>query len=288
MKKLNSYLVYFSAREYLSLSKVPGNLSTWFLPLAGPEVCSLWAPAFISFQEIKTQALHLAVIFSWAKCRRVLSWQLRQNLGHRGYFGPAASLAKSYAMSLWHHDHPFGLWMHSSVSKLWAFRLIIFSSHMLTLGALLPIQLSSQDSCGLYSDVRLPDRRWRKACVWALLGRVSVLYPPLQHTEISGPQELPMSVTELEDFAKSFLKFMLLFSFGATGGSLNVEWLFDMVKINWQGEVADVNRSGISTKMLVRFISNLREYDVFAFLFCLIFLQCTYTAFVTMKICLKL
>lgn len=64
---------------------------------------------------------------------------------------------------------------------------------------------------------------------------------------------------------------MLLFSFGTTGGNLTMDWIYDVVKINWQGKVAVVVRPSIYTKMLVRLISDLWEYDVSTVLFRFIF-----------------
>lgn len=179
MKKSNPYLVYFSVRERLCLSKIPNNFSTWFLPVAGPEVCFPWALAFISFQEIKTQSLHLTVMFSQAQCRRALPWQLQQNWGHRGYFGPA--LTESYAVWLWQcHDCPSGLWLRVSLSKLWAFGLIIFSFHILVPHTWYLASYPAHQ----YSNVRLPGWHWSKAYMCVQLSTLFFL-------SLSSPQIIP-------------------------------------------------------------------------------------------------
>lgn len=206
----------------------------WFLPVAGPEVCSPWALAFISFQEIKTQSLHLTVIFSQAQCRRALLWQLQQNWGHRGYFGPAVSLTKSYAVWLWqYHDCPSGLWLHVSLSKLWAFGLIIFSFHILVPHtwylASYPTHHYSVLTCPI-AWLALEQSIYVCSAEHSVfpLSRLSPNYPYhllLQHAlrNVSHKWDFPCQWlsqgASLKDFSKVFFKFMLIFSYGAVGGS---------------------------------------------------------------------
>lgn len=95
--------------------------------------------------------------------------------------------------------------------------------------------------------------------------------------------------SSLKGTSKLFFKFLSMFSFGTSRGSLNMNGMFGVVKISWHGKVVIINRCGSYMKVLVGLISVLWEYGVFLSLSLLnFFLQCTYTPFVIIKICLKL